>query len=121
MWYAYHMLKTTRRQAIQEVPWGMWVWQLPDGNYITDDEGNFMHVFVDSTKPEVNAKAVKALYEAAKSYGFPQGKAIFWAGRRPINDEQLAEQEMRAAAGLIPDTFDVAAIAEEARNLKRGI
>lgn len=114
-------IKTTRREAIQEVPWGMWVWQKADGDFITDDDGNFMHVFVDGSKQEVNVAAVKALYQAAKTFsdGIP-GKAVFWAGVRPIDDEQLALQKHRQEMGLIPDPFDVAAIAEEARNLRRG-
>jgi hypothetical protein len=113
-------IKSTRRQVIQEVPWGMWVWRCDDGTYIADEDGNFMHVFVDSTKPAVNEAARAALKREAKAYGIEDGKAVFWAGRRPIDDEQLQYQLARAAAGLIPDPFDVAAIKEEERVLKSG-
>jgi len=111
-------IKTTRRQEIQEVPWGMWVWQCADGEFLGDEEGNFMHVFVDSRNEAVNEAAKKALASEARAYGFPEGRPVFWPGRRPITDEQLEHQLARAAQGLVPDPLDIAAIKEEERALK---
>lgn len=112
-------LKTTNRQVIREVPWGMLVWQLPTGEFLTDDEGNFMHVFCSDLNKERLRAAKEALTDAAKHYGFPEGKAIFWGGRRPITDEQLEEQLARANAGLVPDPLDLAAITDEAKALRQ--
>lgn len=93
----------------------MLVWQCPDGEFLGDDEGNFMHVFCT----EDNMAARKALADAAKAYGFPEGKPVFWSGKRPITDEQLEEQLARSAAGLVPDPLDIAAIRDEERALKQ--
>lgn len=113
-------LKTTKRQVIRETPYGMWVWKTEDGAYVTDDEGNFMYVFVDARDPRVNEAAKKALAAEAKAYGIDGGEAVFWAGRRPISDEEYEIQVARQKAGMIPDPFDIGAIREEEARLKRG-
>jgi hypothetical protein len=112
-------LKTKRRQVIQEVPWGMLVWQMPDGEFLGDEDGNFMHVFVSNQDPALMEAAKTALTNAARSYGFPEGRPVFWAGRRPIDDEELESQLARANAGLVPDPLDIGAIREEAQALKQ--
>jgi len=111
-------IKTTNREVIQEVPWGMLVWQCKTGEYIVDDSGGFMHVFCSNQDPRVMQAATKALTDAAKSFGEGDGRAVFWGGRRPITDEELESQLARAEAGLIPDPLDIAAIREEAKALK---
>ena len=99
----------------------MLVWQIEDGSFAGDADGNFMHVFImDPSNKAVYAAAEKALADAAKFYGFGEGKAVFWAGRRPIDDEQLEQQLARADAGLVPDPLDIAAIKEEEQALRNG-
>lgn len=99
----------------------MWVWQCADGEFAGDDQGNFMHVFVwDTRREDVNQAAKKALEQAAKSYGFGDGKAVLWAGKRPITDEQLEEQLHRESLGLVPDPFDIAAIRDRRMTLNDG-
>lgn len=112
-------LKTTNRQVIQEVPYGMLVWECPDGEILGDGDGNIMHVFTTNQDPVKYEASVRALAQAAASYGFPEGRAVFWAGRRPITDEELEHQLARAEAGLVPDPLDIAAINEEAKALKQ--
>lgn len=110
-------MRTTNKQVIQEVPWGMLVWQLDTGEFAADDDGNFMHVFCTNQDPKIFAAAEKALREAAKFYGAGAGRPVFWAGKRPINDEELQHQLDRAKMGLVPDPLDIAAIREEERML----
>jgi hypothetical protein len=119
MWYDKHMsLKTTNRQGIREVPWGMLVWQMPSGAYLTDEDGNFMHVFIsDTVNPVQKEKAKKALAEAAAHYGKEEGKPVFWSGKRPVSDEEYEHQLARAKAGLVPDPLDISAIREEEQAL----
>jgi hypothetical protein len=105
--------------VIQEVPYGMLVWECPDGEILGDGDGNIMHVFCSNQDPALYQAAVRALTEAARSYGYPEGKAVFWAGRRPISDEELEHQLARAEAGLVPDPLDIAAIRDEERALKQ--
>ena len=97
----------------------MLVWQLNTGEYLVDDDKNFMHVFCSDQDPVVFAAAKKALTEAARGYGFPDGEPVFWAGKRPIDDEELERQVARAAAGLTPDPFDIGAIKDDIKELRR--
>lgn len=107
-------IRTTNRSVVKEVPWGVYVWQCPDGEFLADGDGNFMLVFCE----EGDRDAIKALTEAAKSYGFPEGKAVYWSGKRPISDEEYESQLSRAKAGLVPDPLDIAAIREEEQALR---
>jgi hypothetical protein len=104
-------LKTTNRQQVEEVSWGMYVWQTPDGEFLGDSDGNVMNVFCEKG----NRKAMEALSDAARHYGHPEGKPVWWSGKRRINDEELAEQEMRAKLGLVADPLDIGAIRDEMR------
>lgn len=97
----------------------MMVWQCADGSFLGDDNGNFMHVFCTNQDHRIMEAAKKALTDAARAFGFPDGRPVFWAGRRPIDDEELERQLARADAGLVPDPLDIAAIREEERALKR--
>lgn len=111
-------IKSTGKKVVREVPWGMLVWQIPSGEFLTDEDGNFMHVFCSDLNKNKLEAAKKALAEAARHYGFEEGKAIFWAGRRPITDAELEVQLARAEAGLVPDPLDYGAIKEEMQALK---
>lgn len=107
-------LTTTNRQVVEEAPYGMYVWQTPDGEVLGDGDGNIMNVFC--TKG--NRRAIAALADAARHYGFPDGQAVWWSGKRRINDEQLQEQETRERLGLTPDPLDYGAIRDEVRARK---
>ena len=108
-------LKTTNRQQVEEVPYGMYVWQTPDGEVLGDEDGNIMNVFC----MKGDRRAIAALADAARHYGFPEGKPVWWTGKRRITDEELEEQQMREKLGLTPDPLDYGAIKDEmrARNL----
>lgn len=93
----------------------MWVWQCPDGEFLGDDEGNFMYIFGTRENAHI---IVPKLAAAAKFYGYPEGKAVFWSGKRPITDEELEEQITREKLGLVPDPLDMGALMDEARARK---
>lgn len=104
-------LKTTNRQMVEEVPYGMYVWQTPDGEVLGDGDGNVMNVFC----MKGDRKAIAALADAARHYGFPEGTPVWWTGKRRITDEELEEQQMRERLGLTPDPLDYGAIRDEMR------
>jgi len=108
-------LKTTGMREVEEVPWGMYVWELSDGVWAGDDDGNVMNVFCMKN----DHAAIKALKQAAKDYGFGEGKPVWLSGHRPVNDEEFEEQLMRERMGLIPDPLDYAAIKDQEKWLKR--
>ena len=107
-------LKTTNRQQVEEVPYGMYVWQTPDGEILGDDDGNIMNVFC----MKGDRRAIAALADAARHYGYPEGKPVWWTGKRRINDEELAEQETREKLGLEPDPWNTGAIRDTLRGKK---
>jgi hypothetical protein len=105
--------KTTNKQVVEEVDYGMYVWELPDGEFLGDGDGNIMNCFVWEKWQRHGAR--EAITQAAKGYGFPEGKPVWWSGKRPIDDEELEHQVDRAKAGLTPDPLDLAAIKDEER------
>lgn len=102
-------LNTTRKTQVEEVPYGMYVWETPDGEVLGDDDGNIMNVFC----MKGDQKAIKAITDAARHFGFPEGKPVWWSGKRPISDEEYEEQVARHAAGLVADPLDYGAIKDE--------
>ncbi len=104
--------KTTNRQVVEEVPYGMYVWETPDGEVLGDGDGNVMNVFCMKN----DRKAIAVLAEAAKYYGYPDGKPVWWSGKRRVNDEELEEQQMRERMGLVADPLDYGAIRDEMRS-----
>lgn len=108
-------LKTTGMREVEEVPWGMYVWELPDGEWLGDGDGNVMNVFC----MKGDAAAVKALKDAARHYGYPDGKPAWLSGHRPVTDEEYEEQLMRERLGLVPDPMDYAAIRDQEKWRKR--
>ena len=108
-------LKTTGRQEVDEVPYGLYVWECSDGEILGDGDGNFMNVFCMKN----DRKAIEALRQAAIGYGYGDGKPVWWGGKRRITDEELEEQESRARLGLTPDPLDYGAIKDEMRAAKK--
>ena len=109
-------IKTTNKEFVEEVPWGMYVWECADGEVLGDDDGNVMNVFVWEKKDRPAGR--QAIREAAKYWGHAEGQPVWWSGVRPIDDEQLAYQTQRAAQGLVPDPLDIGAITDEMKALK---
>lgn len=104
-------MRTTNRGLVEEVPYGMYVWRTPDGEVLGDDDGNIMNVFC----MKGDRKAIDALTQAARHYGYPDGTPVWWTGKRRITDEELEEQEMRERLGLVADPLDYGAIKDEMR------
>lgn len=106
-------IKTLGKQEIQEVPWGVYLWQMPDGSFIGDDDGHFL--MIASTRG--NKERMQALRDAARDFGVTEGQPCFFQGNRIVSDEEYEQQRMRLKFGLTPDPWDVAAINEERRNV----
>jgi len=102
-------LNTKRKQIVEEVPYGVYVWEMPDGRWIGDDEGNFLNI----TSMKGDRKRIQQLKDAVASYGITEGKPLFLSGHRQVSDEEYEYQKQRMAFGLIPDELDVPAFREE--------
>lgn len=108
-------LKTTNKQEIVEVPWGVYLWQMPDGSFVSDGEGHFL--MISSTKG--NRERMDKLAKAARACGVEEGWPCYFPGNRIVTDEEYEEQKLRMDWGLVPDPLDVAAIEEDRRNASK--
>lgn len=95
--------------VIEEAPYGLYVWEMPDGRWVGDDEGNFLNI----SSMKGNQKRIAELTAAARSYGITEGKPVFLSGHRQIDDEEYETQRQRLMFGLIPDEHDIPAFRED--------
>lgn len=109
--------ETTGKSIVKEEPWGTYVFQCNDGEYLGDGDGRLLCVF----GMEGDRSKMEALQKAAKHYGFgpEDGQVRYMPGRRPVTDEEYEEQVARQKAGLVPDPLDYGAIMDEMRYKKQ--
>ena len=96
-------IKRVNQSVVEETILGIYVWEMPDGRWIGDDEGNYLSV----TSKKGNKEKIKMLADAVRHYGITEGKPKFLSGRRKIDDEEFEYQQQRLKWGLIPDPLDV--------------
>ena len=108
--------KLKSAEIAEETQLGIYVWEMPDGRWIGDDDGNYLSI--QSIKG--NRSRMNALAEVVRSYGIDTGKPLFLSGRRKIDDEEFEHQKQRLEWGLVPDPLDIGNYKDEMRNLKGG-
>lgn len=102
-----------RTSVVNETNIGMYVWEMPDGSWVADDEGHFMNI----VSMRNDRKRVAQLTDAARAYGVVTGKPVFLEGHKPVSDEEYEVQRQRLYAGIMPDQWDLGNMIEE---MKRG-
>jgi hypothetical protein len=111
--------KPMKITPVDEVNWGLYAWQMPDGSIVMDEEGAYLSI--PSMKGDI--RQIKKLKDVAHHYGLEEGKPIFFAGHRAVTDEELEEQRQRLELGLVPDTQDLPGMMDyikEMREMKLG-
>ncbi len=101
-------------KEIQETKYGVYVWEMPDGKIVADDDLNWLNI--PSVQGDLNK--VGKLTDAVRYYGIVEGRAVFLPGRRRVTDKEFEEQKMRVKLGLTPDPFDAAALRDEIKYKK---
>jgi hypothetical protein len=99
---------------VEEVNYGLYLWQMPDESVVMDDEGNYLSI--SSMRGDI--RQIKKIKEAAKHYGIDEGKPIFFSGHRQVTEEELQEQKQRAELGLVPDSRDLQAMMEYVKEMR---
>lgn len=104
-------MSTPKIRPVEETDFGIYVWEMPDGRWVGDDEGHYMLI----TSKRGDLKRISQLQDAAKAHGVTEGRAVFLSGKRPVTDEQFEEQRQRMMFGLTPDPEDNFAQLDELR------
>lgn len=86
---------------VSEVEYGLFYWEYR-GKYLADDEGNFLTI----AGRQHDIVAMKKLADAARYYGFPEGKAVWKEGHRQLTDAEYDLMMERMENGEIPDPAD---------------
>lgn len=106
--------KPMKMTPIDEVNWGLYAWQMPDGSLVMDEEGAYLSI--PSMKGDI--RQIKKLKDEATNFGLGDGKAIFFAGHRAVTDEELIEQKQRLEMGLVPDPQDLPAMMDYVKEMR---
>jgi hypothetical protein len=115
------MSNTRKRSRIRPVEqgqfydFGVYMWQMPNGSFIADDDRNFLNI--PSQKGDI--VRIGRLRDAVKAFGITEGEPVFFAGHRRVTDEEYYEQQERLKDGYIPDDHDLPAMVEDARDQRR--
>ena len=105
--------KKNTRFLQEESTLGIYVWEMPDGRWIGDDDGNFLSV----TSKKGNRSLIDALAREVRSYGIYEGGPKFLSARRKISDEDFEHQKQRLEWGLVPDPLDIGNYKDEMKKL----
>lgn len=94
---------------IEEVNYGTYLWEMPSGALVMDDEGNYMCIY--AIKGDINK--IKQLKDFAKSNGIDEGKPVWFSGHRPVSNDEYDNQKQRMDWGLVADEWDIPALKED--------
>ena len=100
---------------VEEVTYGIYVWQMPDGSIVMDEDRNYLNVA--AMKGDITR--INNLKKAAKELGLDEGKPLWFSGHRRVTNDEYQEQKQRLEWGLIPDELDVPAIKEDLMEKKK--
>lgn len=98
-----------RPQIVEESPFGLYVWQMPDGAWVADDERNFLNI--SSKKGDL--KRIAELTAAARSFGINEGGPVFLSGHTQVSDEEYERQKAAMQDGYVPDPYDLPSMIED--------
>jgi hypothetical protein len=93
---------------------GIYVWQKADGQFFTDGTNNVLNI--PAMRGDVSK--IQELVAAAKYYGQPEGKAVFFPGTARVSEEEYSEQVDRMKQGFIPNMNDLGAVIAAKKTLE---
>jgi len=96
-------LKSSKVTVISETNIGLYVWQMPNGQIVTDQNKDVMNI--PAMRGDITA--ITKISNAAKKLGIDEGSPLFLEGARRVTEEELEEQTERMSSGLIPDPYDI--------------
>ena len=94
---------------------GLYLWKMPNGQFVGDSEGNFLNIAAMYGSIEKIAR----LRQVVALYGISEGEPVFFPGHRRVTDAEYEDQQARLQAGLTPDPDDLGVIKDELRQRKQ--
>jgi hypothetical protein len=94
---------SVRRQVIADTGYGLYLWEMPDGRVIADQDGNYLNIPgrpMDVFRMNQLAKYVR------EALGITEGKAVFYANRRRVSQGEWEDQMERTLDGKMGDPID---------------
>ncbi len=106
----------TKVQVIQEnfSNFGTYVWIKPNGKPFMDSDKNVLSI--EGMRDDKSK--ISQLSDAAKYWGQPEGRAVFYPNMKKISDEEYSEQKDRMNQGLIPSMNDLGAVIAAKKTLE---
>ena len=104
-------------KIVEETDYGLYLWEMPDGSIVADDEKNFLNI----PGKRGDMSKIKIITETARSFGIEEGKPVFLSGHRRVTEEEYEYQKQSLEWGLVPDELDYGAARDELMNYKKGI
>jgi hypothetical protein len=105
------MGQKSKLTEVRETNLGVYVWQLPNGSFLADEELNLLSI----TAMRGDLRAMANISAAARNIGYEDGAPVFAEGRRKISDDEWEEQKWRLEHGYIPDPYDIGIYKENMR------
>jgi hypothetical protein len=100
-------MKLKKVTPVFEDDWGVCLWQMTDGSFLGDDDGNFLSLagYVNDLRIEKKMQdaAIEWVGDSAEL-----GQAVWIPGARQVSDEEHKEQTERFERGEIPDLAESA-------------
>ena len=92
----------SRKRIVQDTHLGLYLWQLPDGGLLANNDGDFLNI------PAYKGDIVRMsrITQAAKNMGY-DGNPIWYEGSMRCTDEEFYEQINRMVNGLVPNELDI--------------
>lgn len=104
-------------KIIEETDYGLYLWEMPDGSIVADDEKNYLNI----PARRGDTEKLKLLKDTVRSFGIQEGRPVFLAGHRRVTDEEYEYQKQRLEWGLVPDEMDYGAARDELINKQKGL
>jgi hypothetical protein len=108
--------RTSAKMKSGETRLGVYVWEMPDGRWVGDEDNNFLSI----ASMIGNKERIALLATAVRHHGIDVGKPKFIEGSRQIDDEEFEYQKQRLRWGLTPDPFDIGIHKEEMAKINGG-
>lgn len=96
-------------KRISETNIGVYLWEMPDGRWVADQDMNFLNV------PALRGdlRAIASITKVAKALGLEEGRPVFSEGHRRVTDAEYEDQVARLQSGLVPDELDIGVYKDE--------